>query len=112
MDGNERKMAAGRYSIELEREAKERQGTRTDLTLAPIGAEVDFGKSAEVAAEKFNESTRSVERAVKIIKEGAAELIQAVEQGQVTKVLFQVLRIFLLKLNAFKRIFCNQVGLY
>jgi hypothetical protein len=75
-------MAAGRYSIELERESKERQGTRTDLTSGSIEHEVGFGRSSEIAAEKFNESRETVKRAVKVIKEGAVELVQAIEQGQ------------------------------
>ena len=60
MDGNERKMAAGRYLIELEREAKARQGTRTDITSLSIDKKVEFGASHEKATEKFNESKNSV----------------------------------------------------
>lgn len=84
LDGNQRKLAAARYAVELEREAKDRQGTRTDLTLASNEAEVAFGKSAEHAAEKFNESRATVERAVKVVKEGSDELIKAVERGDVS----------------------------
>lgn len=84
LDGNQRKLAAARYAIELEREGKERQGKRTDLTLASNEADVAFGKSAEHAAEKFNESRATVERAVKVVKEGSDELLQAVERGDVS----------------------------
>jgi hypothetical protein len=58
-------MAAGRYSLELEREAKDRQGTRTDLTFGQNCPEVEFARSRDVAAEKFNESRATVKRAVK-----------------------------------------------
>ena len=54
-------MAAGRYSIELEREAKERQGTRTDITSLSIDKKVEFGASHEKAAEKFNESRAALD---------------------------------------------------
>lgn len=84
LEGNARKIAAAKYAIELEREAKERQGKRTDLTLASNEAEVTFGKSAEHAAEKFNESRATVERAVKVVKDGAPELVKAVERGEVS----------------------------
>lgn len=45
--------------------------------------ETDSGKSAEKAAETVNVSTRSVEAATKVIKNGAPELVQAVEQGKI-----------------------------
>ncbi len=57
LDGGAKQMAAGRYAIELEREAKERQGARTDLTSGQIYPEVDFGRSKEKAAEKFDLSS-------------------------------------------------------
>lgn len=84
LEGNARKIAAAKYAIELEREAKERQGRRTDLTLASNEADVSFGKSAEHAAEKFNESRATVERAVKVVKDGVPELVKAVERGDVS----------------------------
>lgn len=84
MDGNARKMAAARYAIELEREARERQGTRTDLTSVSNDTEVDFAKSRDKAAEKFNESPATVARAVKVVKDGATELVKAVERGEVS----------------------------
>lgn len=43
----------------------------------------DVGKSAEKAAETVNVSTRSVEAASKVIKNGAPELVKAVEQGKI-----------------------------
>lgn len=84
LEGNARKIAAAKYAIELEREAKERQGARTDLTSASNDANVEFGRSREIAAEKFNESAKTVERAVKVVKEGAPELVKAVERGEVS----------------------------
>lgn len=68
--------AAARYAIELEREGKERSGARTDLTSLSIDNEVDFGRSSQKAAEKFNESFATVARAVKVVKEGSDELVK------------------------------------
>ena len=85
LDGNQRKLAAARYAIELEREGEERRIAnlkRGEET--PIASFEAFGKSAEHAAEKFNESRATVERAVKVVKEGADELVRAVERGEVS----------------------------
>jgi hypothetical protein len=84
LEGNARKIAAAKYAIEIEREARERQGTRTDITLVPIGTEVEFGRSRELASDKFNESERSISRAVDVVRHGAAELVGAVERGEVS----------------------------
>jgi len=81
----ERQMAAGRYAIERESEAKERQGTRTDMgTSVSIDTEVEFGRSREEAAEKFGISQVTVSRAVAVVKKGAPELVAAVEEGKVS----------------------------
>ena len=64
MDGNERKMAAGRYSIELEREAKERQLSGLKNVGSSVSFDtddVDFAKSRDKAAEKFNESPAALD---------------------------------------------------
>jgi hypothetical protein len=60
-------MAADRYSIELEREAKERQlsGLKNVGSSVSFDTDDDFGRSRDIAAEKFNESAKTVERAVK-----------------------------------------------
>jgi ParB-like chromosome segregation protein Spo0J len=75
-------IAAAKYAIERQTEAKQRQGARTDLTSGPIGPEVSFGKSTDKAAEKFNLGRTTVKRAVRVVKHGASELLQAVESGQ------------------------------
>jgi phage N-6-adenine-methyltransferase len=81
----ERQMAAGRYAIERESEARERSGIRTDLgTSSPIGNEVEFGRSVEKAADKFGISERAVSRAVAVVKKGTPELVSAVEEGKVS----------------------------
>jgi DNA methylase len=84
LDDGAKAMAAARYAIELEREAKERQGTRTDLTSVPIDTEVEFGRSREKAAEKFGVSEQTVARAVTVAKAGVPELVQKVEAGDVS----------------------------
>lgn len=84
LEGNARKIAAAKYAIELEREASERSGMRTDLTSSQDCDKVDFGRSSEKAAEKFNESPRTIQSAVKVVKDGAPELVKAVERGEVS----------------------------
>jgi 16S rRNA G966 N2-methylase RsmD len=82
--GNAVALAAGRYAIARESEARDRQGARTDLTSLPIGDEVDYGKSVEKAAEKFGIAPRTVSRATKVIKDGAPELQKAVNDNKVS----------------------------
>lgn len=84
LDGGALQLAAGRYAIAREAEARERQGRRTDLTSSQICDEVDFGKSVKNAAEKFGVGARTVTSAVKVIKEGADDLVHAVESGKVS----------------------------
>jgi hypothetical protein len=79
----ERRLSAGKYAIAREGEAKQRQGARTDLTSSQICNEVDYGRSVENAAEKFDVSERTVSSAIKVLKEGAPELIAAVERDEV-----------------------------
>jgi hypothetical protein len=62
-----------KYAIEQEREARQRQGTRTDLTSALNDAEVDFGRSRGKAAEKFGLGTKTIERATAVVKHGVPE---------------------------------------
>lgn len=49
-------MAAGRYAIAREGEARERQGGSGRFGSLPIGDEPEYGKSVEKAAEKFGVS--------------------------------------------------------
>ena len=76
-----KQIAAGRYAIELEREASQRAGTRTDLVANLQRGE--FGRSVEKASEKFAIGERTVSNAVKVLKDGAPELVQAVEPPSV-----------------------------
>lgn len=82
------KMVAARYAIELEREADERRLANlkqgNEVPMVSIDTIGEFAKSREIAAEKFNESPATVARAVKIVKEGAPELVKAVERGDVS----------------------------
>jgi hypothetical protein len=82
LTGGARDIAAAKYAIAREEEAKIRSGMRTDLTSASIDAEVEFGKSRDKAAEKFDISPSTVWRASKVIKKGAPELVKAVESGE------------------------------
>jgi phage N-6-adenine-methyltransferase len=81
LDKGAKQMSAARYAIELEKESKTRSGMRTDLTSAQIYAEVDFGKSRDKAAEKFGVAPRTIDYAVAVEKQGATELVGAVESG-------------------------------
>jgi hypothetical protein len=66
----------------FEREARMRQGARTDL-----GAklhESDKGKASEQAARLASVSTRSVESANKVKRVGVPELVEAVKKGEVS----------------------------
>jgi len=82
LTGGALQIAAGKYTIEREKEARQRQGTRGDITSRPIGREVDFGSSRSKAAEKFGVGEGSVQRAITVLKQGVPELAQAVESGQ------------------------------
>jgi N6-adenosine-specific RNA methylase IME4 len=84
LDTGAKQIAAGRYAIERGKEAKERQGARTDLTSSSNEDEVEFGRSAAKAADKFGLGQSTVERAVQVLKEGADELIAAVSSGKVS----------------------------
>lgn len=108
----ERVISAGRYAVAREGEARARQiavgianltgkssqicddcepDDQDDFFAAPSpkkGApapeSIDFGRSVEKAAEKFNVSEKTVERSIKVVKDGAPELVQAVERGEVS----------------------------
>jgi len=90
----ERVISAGRYTVAREGEARERQGGSgrfgsvqicTEVGSDPAGeTPVDYGRSREIAAEKFGVSERTVSHAVKVLKDGTPELVQAVESGAVS----------------------------
>lgn len=63
------------------RKAKERQGTRTDLTSAPPGTEV--GRASEKLAQKVGVGARTIDRAIKVREQGAPELQAAVASGEI-----------------------------
>lgn len=88
LEGNARKIAAAKYAIELEREGEERRLANlkkgSEVPTSPTGDIGDIGRSSEIAAEKFNESPRSIQRAVQVVKDGAPELIRAVERGDIS----------------------------
>lgn len=67
-----------------QRRARERQGARTDLTSASTGAEVDKGRTSERIAAKAGVGKATVERAIKVRKQGAPEVQKAVESGEVS----------------------------
>jgi hypothetical protein len=75
------------------REVGENAG-RCTLTSASIDAEVEFGKSRDKAAEKFDISPSTVWRASKVIKKGAPELVKAVAMRAETRCQGQVWNLF------------------
>jgi hypothetical protein len=93
LTGGALRLAAGRYTIEREKEGKQRQTSvlrRGDSPSRPIGRDgnlkelADFGSSRSKAAQKFGVGEGSVQRAITVLKQGAPELVQAVETGQTT----------------------------
>lgn len=72
-------VAARLVESQLADEARERQGTRTDLGAALRGG----AKAAEVAGERCGVSARSVESALKVLREGVDALVDLVESGAV-----------------------------
>lgn len=93
LTASQKAMAAAKAKPMFEEEAKRRQGTRTDIRASwPESSEDNIranlpesskGRSRDHAAKAFDVSPRSVERASKVIKQGADELIEAVETGQI-----------------------------
>lgn len=81
LDAAQRAMVAARLKPIYEEEARKRQGTRTDLSAnLRLG---EAGKAAEKAAAALNVSPRSVESAAAVLRDGADELVKAVEYGKV-----------------------------
>lgn len=74
--------------FEAEAEARKKSGKSPEKievqTLAPRGAKVSKGKAAEAAAKSVGASTRSVERAAKVIESGNEEIVKAVEAGEIS----------------------------
>jgi hypothetical protein len=78
---SQRAMVASDIKPLFEREARIRQGARTDLS-AKLH-ESEKGKASEQAARLVNVSTRSVESANKVKRKGIQELVEAVKEGEV-----------------------------
>lgn len=72
LDESQKAMVAARI-------ATMRQGERTDLELSAERRKVSQSESAEM----LNTSERSVSRASKVLRDGVAELVSAVEQGKI-----------------------------
>lgn len=81
LDAGQRAMAAAKAKPMFEAEAKARQGARTDIQAnLPEGKR---GQARDHAARVMNVSPRSVESAARVLREGAPELVEAVESGRV-----------------------------
>jgi N6-adenosine-specific RNA methylase IME4 len=85
LDGPARQLAAGRYAIAREEEASRRQRA----ALNNVGSSMQIcsdeaGRSATLAAKRFDVSERTVSHAKKVLKQGAPELIQRVAEGEVS----------------------------
>ena len=65
-----------------QRKARERQGARTDLTSLSADHEVkDSGRTNERLAVKAGVGSATIQRAIKVRKQGAPEVQKAVESG-------------------------------
>ena len=68
----------------LEREAKQRQGRRTDLgTSAPNGAEVVAGRSREIAGNAVGVGSTSICRAA-AVKKSSPATFEKIKAGEIT----------------------------
>ena len=80
LDESQRALVGARIKPMFEAEAKERQGQRTDIRAnLPEG-----GRARDDAAAAVNVSSRSVESASKVLREGGPELIKALEAGTIS----------------------------
>jgi N6-adenosine-specific RNA methylase IME4 len=86
LDGNALKIAAGKYAIEHESEARERQlsGLKNVGSSVSNDTNVDYGRSRIEAAEKFGIGEATVARTIKVLKEGDDSLVDAVKSGKVS----------------------------
>lgn len=85
MDENQRSMLSVEMLPEYEKEAKQRQGRKIDLTSAPDGAEVSQKdhRAVDDAAKQFGVSPRRVQRA-KRVKEKRPEKVDDIIAGKET----------------------------
>ena len=82
LSASQRSMLAAEIKPLFEKEARERQGKRTDLgaSLRPS----ERGKASGHAAKIVNVSSRSVESANKVKRDGVPELTEAVKTGKIS----------------------------
>jgi len=85
LDTGAKQMAAARFAIELEKEAKVRQlkNLKNAGSSVQICTDEDLGYSRTKAAEKFGIGERSVASAIKVTKHGDDSLKQSVEAGNI-----------------------------
>lgn len=81
LNESQRGMIAARIKPIFEEEARGRQGQRTDIK-ANL-PESDYRQSRDDAAQAVNVSPRTVQNADKVLKQGAPELIKAVDIGSI-----------------------------
>jgi hypothetical protein len=72
-------MCAARAREIYEREAKERQGKRTDLDIPANLPECKKGDARDIAGKAFGVSGKSVDHATRVIEKGIPELAKAVD---------------------------------
>jgi hypothetical protein len=77
----QRSMIGAQLMPELEEEAKNRQGARTDLQPE---SETEWGRSAERASAAVGVSTDSIKAALKVLKTGIPDVQAAVKSGKIT----------------------------
>jgi hypothetical protein len=64
-------------------QARERQGTRSDLTSVPVGTEVDTGRASQLAADAAGIGRNTLARFERV-ERAAPELAEAILDGEVT----------------------------
>lgn len=75
-------MCAARAREIYEREAKERQGKRTDLNIPANLPEGNKGDARDIAGKAFGVSGKTVDHATRVIEKGIPELAKAVDEGR------------------------------
>jgi hypothetical protein len=87
LDDGQAAMAGARGKELYERQAKERQGKRNDLTSGPIVPQVKQSQQVHRARDKAGEavgvSGKQVDRATKVLTHGSRALIEACDKGEV-----------------------------
>lgn len=84
LDEGQRALVGARLKPLYEAEAKARQATSTGGASPQLRANLpEAARARDTAAKAVNVSPRSVESASKVLRSGAPELVEAVEQGRV-----------------------------